>query len=485
MRFPAAPSQPIYLSTSYPGSPYALYDIRPRINLLSSGRVDSAASWQKVAIFLILGYILLNRSFAYIGIPQLKLFIGEIVLFSFLVFRQKEGLDRFAAALAGHGRVKDLAWAILLFLLYGVFEVYRGWTLGYPVITSLENFAFNYYPVYLLMGWWLGERNPTLLRTVVVRLAWLNGIYGVLFILYLSRLPLTIPGDQGDPAGIFGQPWGAALSLLGLLCFEKRLERVAIPLALNGFVFLGMQVRAEWMGFFAGLFLYAVLTKRVQRVLVGAGLVIVLLAVGYVFNISLPGSFTRAGGVISTREIAARAIAPFVPDVAAEWTGNARTYEETAAWRTNWWKAIWRSVHENTETAALGHGYGYPLVDLVPYLKGRYWIRTPHSVFFYTLAYGGWLHVILFGFLETTVAVLLWRAFRLTGQPYGLVFWATTNTWVFFDNAFETPFRAIPFFLLCGIAMAPAVAEERRRYAVRRSLTPIRKNLAIAVPDGA
>jgi hypothetical protein len=419
--------------------------------------VNPVLKWQKTVIFLIIGYVLMNRSFAYLGIPQLKVFIGEIVLFCFIVFRPKEGVDTFAGALSKAGPARDVAWAMLLFLAYGIFEVCRGFMLGYSVITSVENFAFNYYPLYLLLGWWVGRRNPRLLRTVITRLAWLNGIYGILFILFLSRVPVFIPGNQGDAAGIFGQPWGAALSILGLLCFERNLERVAIPLVLNAFVLLGMQVRAEWIGFMAGLGVYAILLQHVKRVLAGVGAICVLLAVGYIANVNLPGSGSRAGGVISSREIVARAVAPFAPEVASQWTGNAKTYSETATWRTNWWKAIWASVHKDAEHAALGNAYGYPLVDLVPYLRGRYWLRTPHSVFFYALGYGGWIHVMLLCFLEGTMAILLWRSFQITGQPYGLVVWAVVTTWVFFDSAFESPFRAIPFFLLTGIAMAPAL----------------------------
>ena len=424
--------------------------------------------WQKAAIFLVLGYVLFNRSFAYLGIPQLKLFIGEVVLFCFLVFRRREGVDTLALSLGRSGPAHDCAWAMLLFVMYGLFETCRGVALGYSPLTSLENFAFNYYALYMLFGWWLGRRNPSLLRTLAVRLAWFNGTYGLLYILLLSRIPLFIVGQQGDGATVFGQPWGAALSLLALLCFEKRLERVSIPLALNTFVLLGMQVRAEWIGFLAGLVFYAFMTRQVQRVITGIGIAAVLLAIGYFADFQMPGALSRAGGVISSREIVARALAPLDPQEAGNLTRNAKTYSDTAAWRTTWWKAIWESVHKDTETAAIGHGYGYPLVDLVPYLKGRYWLRTPHSIFFYTLGYGGWLHVLLLVLLEASMVRLLWRSFTVTGQAYGLVAWAAVSAWVFFDSAFESPFRAIPFFLLTGIAMAPAL--QARRVPLERTI---------------
>ena len=58
---------------------------RPRQRVVVQPRPFVSDKWQKTGIFLIIGYILLNRSFAYLGIPQLKLFIGEIVLFCFLL----------------------------------------------------------------------------------------------------------------------------------------------------------------------------------------------------------------------------------------------------------------------------------------------------------------------------------------------------------------------------------------------------------------
>jgi hypothetical protein len=437
---------------------------RPRPQIAVGKPRPFSDKWQKTGIFLIIGYILLNRAFAYLGIPQLKLFIGEIVLICFLLFRPAEGIETLAAALSRPSRLRDCAWAIVLFIGYGLFEVCRGLASGYPLVRCLETFAFNYYALYLLFGLWLGKRNPALLRTVVIRLAWLNGLYGIAFIFFLSRIPLYIPGSQGDAAFAFGQPWGAALSVLGLLCFETRLEKSALPLALNVFILLGMQVRAEWIGFMAGMLVYGVLKKQMKRIVVGAGAVVALLAIGYVANISLPGSGSRVGGVISTREIAGRALAPFDPDVAESLTGNAAIYERTAEWRTNWWKAIWASIHHDALNAAIGPGYGYPLVDLVPYLKGRYFLRTPHSIFFYALGYGGWVHIVLLGFLEGTMAALLLRSFRLTGQPYGLVAWAAINSWILFDTSLESPFRGIPFFLITGIAMAPALRSGRHNH---------------------
>lgn len=415
--------------------------------------------WEATVAFLIIGYFLFNRTFAYLGVPPLHLFIGEIVLGCFLLFRQHDGLNTWVRGLARSEAAHDCSWAILIFICYGIFETARGVALGYSLTTCLENLAFNYYALYLILGWWLGRRNPGLLRDLTVSLAWFNGIYGTLYLIYFSHSLLLLPGT-GDPVTLFGQPWGAAVSILGLMCFERRLQRVAIPLALNAFVMLGLEVRAEWIAFLVGLFAYAYLTKQVKRVITGIAIVCALLAVGYVADIRLPGAIGR-GGVISTREIVARAIAPFDESRAQFITGNAKMYQQTAAWRTTWWKAIWASVHSDTETAAIGHGYGYPIVDLVPYLKGRYWLRTPHSVFFYALGYGGWFAVLTLLALEAAMVRLLWRSFVITGQPFGLVVWAAVTAWIFFDSAFESPFRGIPFFLLTGIAMGPALGRKR------------------------
>ena len=52
---------------------------------MEDGGIAVSSGWVKMASFLILGYFVMGRTFAYLGIPPLHIFIGEIVLGSFLL----------------------------------------------------------------------------------------------------------------------------------------------------------------------------------------------------------------------------------------------------------------------------------------------------------------------------------------------------------------------------------------------------------------
>jgi hypothetical protein len=189
-------------------------------------------------------------------------------------------------------------------------------------------------------------------------------------------------------------------------------------------------------------------------------------------DIKLPSTAER-GGAISSREIVARGVAAVRPETAADYTNNrnAAFYAGTITWRTKWWHAIWDSVHEDIPDTLFGHGYGYPLKNLVSYLKGMD-IRTPHSVFYYALGYTGWVGVGLFFGFQGVLAWLLWRAYKFTRQPIGLVFWTLSVSSAFFGNFFETPSGAISFYLFVGIMIVPGlrrIAAMPQRFEIRRS----------------
>jgi hypothetical protein len=410
--------------------------------------------WRRWTVFMVIGYFAMGRSFAYFGIPPLKLFIGEIVLFAFLLIHPRAGLDRIRRALTRPSLLSDYSWALVLLLLYGVVEIFRGAYAGYSVMNAIQSFVFNYYPLYLLLGIWMGERDRGFLRRVIIACAWVSGIYGVLYIGYLSRIQIFIPGSQGAAVTVFGQPWGSMVALLGLTSLGFDFRRTWFLLVLNTAVLLGMQVRAEWVGCIVGLVVYSFLTQRFDKLIGAFAVAGLLLTIALAADLRLPGAASR-GGSISTRDIVGRALAPVNQELAAELTPNARSNAGTFEWRTTWWKAIWKDNHKDALTAAIGEGYGYPLVDLVDYLKGRTFLRTPHNMFFFALGYGGWLLVSIFALLQVFILRLLLRAWRMTGNPFGVSFWAAVVVWSLFGDSFETPYGAIPFFIIAGACIAP------------------------------
>ena len=413
--------------------------------------------WPKSLLILVTGYLAMTRSFAYLGIPPLKLFIGEMAIAAFLLSRPREFFHQWIGAMSRPSPVGEFAMALLCFLGYGWMELVRGITQGYPAVLALQGFAFHYYPICFFMGMWAAGLDRTLLSRTIHAAAWVNGIYGLLYIAFLNRMQFPVPGTADVP--IFGQPAGSALVILGLLCLTPKISQVWHLLLLNLLVMLGLQVRAEFLGFALGAVLWSFLTRRADKLLAGCVVVAVLMAVAFVADVSVKAPRTR-GGEISTREIAGRVVAPVNPELAAQWEPDAKSQAGTAEWRVRWWHDIWDVIHQNVETAFLGEGYGYPLASLVGYKERD--IRTPHSIFFYALAYGGWIGVAVFGVLQFTLARTLWAAWKVSRTPFGPVLWLTFLSGACFGNAFETPFGAMPFYLLAGMAAAPLCAQVPR-----------------------
>ena len=416
--------------------------------------------WSKLLLLLVAGYLTLTRSFAHFGVPAANLFIGEIAIAVFLLAQPQNVLQRWMTALRQPSKLSEFSTAFACFLAYGWFEAVRGLGKGNAPLLTLQGFAFHYYPICFFIGLWLGSEDPRLLRKVVRVLAWTNGVYGLLYIAILNRIPLGVPGTSDVP--LFGQPAGSSIAILGLICLEPVLARVWHLLLMNLLVMLGLQVRAEFLGFILGVVLWSMLTRRFDRVLAGFVVVTAVLMAGLLADFRMPAPGTR-GGQISTREIIARVVAPADPELAAEYADNAKSLAGTATWRLNWWQKIWDDVHQDTETAIIGEAYGFPLADLVGYRERD--LRTPHSVFFYALGYGGWIGVVVFFALQATLGRTLWLAWRTSGLTFGPVLWVTFLSGACFGNAFETPFGAIPFYLLTGLAAAPLCAAAAKRYA--------------------
>jgi O-antigen ligase len=227
-------------------------------------------------------------------------------------------------------------------------------------------------------------------------------------------------------------------------------------LIMNALVLLGLQVRAFWVALIAGMFVWGLVKHQFTRIIGAATALILLLSIAYVFDVSLPAT-NEGRGEISARNIIGAALAPLDEELASEFTDAADRFSGTTEWRKDWWEGIWLSVNEDPTTSLIGHGYGFPLANVVTFIEGRSDLRTPHNIFFYALGYGGWIGVTLFGLLLIALARLLWRSYRASGDPFGLVVLVMGYAIASFGNYLETPFGAVPFYLLLGLAATPAL----------------------------
>jgi hypothetical protein len=421
--------------------------------------------WPAIAAILMVGYLSLSRAFAYLGIPWWKIFIGEAVLAMLFFSGPKFNGRSWPRAFLELPVLKRVCLLYGLFLAYGIVQIVHGILAGNPPLVAVRDLTFNYYPIYFFLGLSAGLMRPDLLPKLLRGFAWFNGLYGVLYIFVLNQIDWFVPGvsDEIARVPIFGQPIYSFVALLGLIVYEKDLWRSAHLLGLNLFVMLGMQFRTEWFAFAVGIITWLLVSGQGKRLLQATAIFVAVFCLMYITNFSVPGPEGRGGGDISIRQLTDRAIAPFRAD-----TSNANvaagigadSQESTFVWRTVWWLMIWNAVHSNTNTTVWGLGYGYPLGDLAPYLAGEF-IRTPHNVFFYALGYTGWIGVVLFFLFEAEILRLLWQVNRKTRDPFGVPFWASMMAYGMFFPLGETPYGAIPFYLIVGWIAAPVLLESQ------------------------
>ena len=429
--------------------------------------------WVKLTLFLIIGYLCASRSFAYLGLPWFSLYIGEISLASFLLFGPKTKQGRWLQIVRRVKRLQRFECLLWLVLCYGFFEALHGIWSGYSPFAAARDTAFNYYPLFLFLGIWSGLREKDLLRRITRLLAWWNGCYGLAYVLFLSTLPWKMPGtaNAASDVPLFSEPTGSGIVLLGLLAFEPQLRRVWHLLAANAVVMLWVEMRADWLGFAVGLLVFAWCTKRLKPVLTAGAILVTVLAAMYLTDIRLPSPRGR-GGQISVDALIARGAAPISKNLADQLAPpeDVVGYTGTTKFRLVWWASIWEAVHSNPVRALIGFGYGYPIGDLNPFIEPGTFIQTPHNDFFYALGYSGWLGVALFALAQFELLRLLRLSYRITDQPFGLMCWAALLANSMFGDFLEGPMGAIPFFLLVGVAVAPALLQVRQRPLERAPL---------------
>ena len=414
--------------------------------------------------------MVLQRSFAYLlSVPGVPVYVGEVLLLAFFVLHPGVSIRRLLGALLHWSPLSPVAWAMFLLLEYGVVLALRGYLSSYPSLFVFQELVFNVYPLYIVLGLWLAERDPRLLQRFVIAMSWVTGIYGMLYLVFLNRSALVVPGTG---LALFRGPLAQGAMILALLAFRPKGARMWVPVVLNLLVLVGIQNRAAYAGFLVGLLVWTLMSKRIGRTALILSLIALLLAVGWLLDVRI--EFSRGASEYSAGNVIAAVVAPFDEEAAARFSSDARGFAGTVEWRQAWWAGIWDATNADVVRTAVGTGYGFELSSDAVLRSSDPLLRTPHNWFMYTLGYGGWLGVTLFVFLLVALASLLWRADRITGAPFGVPFLAFSTTVATFSNFYETPFAAIPVWVIAGMAIAPAVraaanpqAADVRRHATR------------------
>jgi hypothetical protein len=415
-------------------------------------------NWSKMVVAYLWSSQFLGKASVYIGLA-----LGGLLLFSTRVL-----WDRWYLALTrGTDPLNRFAWALLVSLLYGITQVIRGLLIGYAPMTTLQILVFNLCPVYLFLGLWIGFRHTGLIRKYIRFMAWLAVVYTPLYFIFFKNLNISLSGIvPGTGLELLDSPGSGSLTLLNLLCLERSLAQFWLPIVVLVCLTIGVQGRADWLGFGLCLAAWGKLTNRMGRVLAIAGCVVGVLLIASLIDLKLPPLPGR-GGELSARGSLARMAGSVSPELATQFGVDAATARfdyGTVYWRKHWWANIRNEVSRDYKTEIFGMGYGYPLAKLADRDVEKEGTRSPHSIFYFTLAYSGIVGFGIFCWLQVSMMLLLWRIYKVSGETFGLIYWLYTLIGAFFGNLIETPQAAIPLYLLCGMAMGPFFLRTARVY---------------------
>jgi hypothetical protein len=409
--------------------------------------------WPSLVWLLVAGYLVLGRSFAYLGWPAQHLFIGELSLALFAVTRPRALFGRWAGAILNSTPLAPLGWSLIFFIGYGGFELLRGIAAGNPPTRALQTFVFCVYPLYVFLGVMVGLKRPELLSRLLGVLAWVGGAYGLVYVAWLNRLDWSLPWAADVPVLSFGGV--DSVALVALISSTLPLAVSWVPLLANAAVLFAILLRSRWLGVMVAVTVVAGLRGKLVRVLALAVAAAMVLALAVLLDFEMPAPVGR-GGTLSAREVVARSVAVVDPAGAAALGTETQGSAATITWRFDLWRAVWNDVHHSPGRALLGWGHGASLRDVAPFVGED--LRSPHSIFLFALAYTGWIGVAAFAGFQLALLELAWRSYRLTGHAFAVGCWVLHLVATQFENMLETPFAAIPFYLLMGLAVAPVLA---------------------------
>lgn len=397
--------------------------------------------WIGIAFFILYGYSFMGKWFAYLALP-----VGGLLILNpnVIVTPLYKSLTR-SSPLGG------VSWALLFSLMGGIWEAVRGFLFGYERYPVIQILLFNVTPFYLFVGIWFGMRRPDVLRKWVRVLAWGSAIYPFAYYLILNRLQTAAGTSE-----IFYLPGSGSGNLIGLFAFESNLARYWFPILVAACMTVAEQIRADWLGLILALLIWGAAAKQLKRVFSIAAMLASLLLIGFIADIRIPPIAGR-GGEISARETIARAVSATNPELAEEYSSNTGFYRGTVTWREHWWANIREEVSRDVPTLLLGLGYGYPLRELGQRDMQKSTLRSPHSVFYFTLAYSGLMGVALFFWLQIAILRLLWMTYKATGQIYGVAIYTLNIIAALFGNFLETPSGGTMSYLVLGLSIAPLI----------------------------
>jgi O-antigen ligase len=420
--------------------------------------------------FLLAGYLLLDRAFAWLHVPGTPIFIGEVVLaFGLYVAFRSRAAPRFI-------RLSPAMQILVVFMAFGFLLTVIG-AAEHDPIEALRDAAIFYYGLFaivigaLVRAWQPGYEF--FLRNYV-RIIPVFLVFG-LFRLFLanSETGLFVPDSEvwitsHKPGNIGVQ---AAILVTFLLLVEapssERRDQVRnVWLTAGGLALLaaaGTQNRGSLVaGFAAMLIIYSL--GRASRPVIAKVLVVMMAAVLLAFAFNLRVDLERR--TLSVEQLFENmfALTPPSPD-------EGGTYEDdgTIAWRLQLWDLVLDDTL-SAERFLTGFGFGPNLAGRYGYVAGPEIgpeLRNPHNSHLSVVARMGLIGTVLWIAFWAIWYRALWKArrrFVFVGedQKAGFLALCMIAALAFlingvFDPSLEGPQAAVWLWCIVGIGAAVAV----------------------------
>jgi hypothetical protein len=394
---------------------------------------------------VIIGYLAFGRAFAHIGVAPA--YPAELFLVASMFVGGGAALQLYLREMARGALVAVMMTA---FLAWGLVEVARGIVGQYTFIESMRGLATHYYPLLFFVGWQLASRtDPKWFVAMLKRVSGTVAVSGIL-VAALSHF-----AGSHTLALLLSPPAMPSYTAIGLLAFGPWLGALFYPLFGGNLVALLLNPgRASWVSLIVGIGIVVLAAGRpaIRRLLIMFGLLAVLLAT---IGPLLPVAQGR-GGDLSPRWIAARLVTLADPDLAEQMiaedgstsdVSDIRSISGTKEWRKRFWQATFDSL-DAENLWLIGHGYGFSLGTLIHDEE----VHTPHNFGVYLLGYTGYVGAAIFVGLVLALFTAIGALDRGPFRSFLFAQLAATLIVAAFGNALETPFLAVPFYLVMGLA---------------------------------
>jgi O-antigen ligase/polysaccharide polymerase Wzy-like membrane protein len=423
--------------------------------------------------FVLAGYVVLGRAFAYLGFPPL--YIGEMTLV----------LGIAAALMAGNltGAIFNLPGiALALLMLWTVFRTIPYWnTYKFDALRDAVIVVYGLF-AYIIAS--LILRRPVTLALLIERYKRF-----IPFVIFLSPvLPMVAYLSAGDSfVWTYGSQQVGGPKIIELSChvpaviafsligFVRLRSLVLIFVLLIG-LFLASQERQAMLTFTIGCFMASFFSPNrhaLRNFFAVVGVVVVIVGIGSALNLRLAGG--GDGRTFDARQLMTNAANVFSN------SGSSRG-DETREWRLNWWSDI---IHYTLHGRYFweGKGFGVNLADADGYQtfddkSDVAPLRSPHNAHMTILARGGVPAIVMWIFALGSWGVAVVRqlieARRVKDDWWAGVFAFLLTYWTIilisgsFDVALEGPVLGIWFWTIHGIGMAALVLHRHRVFTLQR-----------------